>query len=490
MQKNKVSVNYIYNMLYQVLTFLTPIVTAPILARTLGSTELGIYDYTYTIVNWFTLVGMLGISIYGNREIAKASATNDRKVVSKKFSEIFTLQMISVLISFIIFVLLILFTNFKYKNIFMIQGVLILSSAFEISWFYAGMQDFKKVSIRNMILKIITVLGIVILIHDSNDLILYTMLMAVLSIINSLILFYKINDYVDYKKPTLKEAFSHLKGSIVLFIPQIATTIYSVFGRTLIGMFYTDINEVAFYNYAYRFTTMVLYIVTTIGTVMLPKVVQIRSEGNDDEAKKITNKTLKVALLLSLPLSIGFATVAPYFIPWFLTEQFSRVSIIVCFLAPTIVFISITNVLGTQYLIPFEKTSKYTISVVSGCFISLFFNFILIRPLGGIGAAITTTITEFSVFIIQYCFVRKSFNFDGILKKFFKYLVSAVIMGVVVILIGMTLGVGLVTNILQFVVGVLVYGIILYITHDDIFYFLFDKIKNLLCSKFKRKHSY
>lgn len=488
MKRNKVSVNYIYNMLYQVLTFLTPIITAPLLARTLGSTNLGIYDYTYTIVNWFTIVGMLGISTYGNREIAKASATNDRNIVSKKFSEIFTLQMVSVLISFTIFALLILLTNFQYKTIFIIQGLLIFSSAFEISWFYAGMQDFKKVSIRNMILKLITVVGIILLIHDDSDLILYTSFLAILSVFNSLILFYKISDYVDYKKPTIKEFCSHIKGSIALFIPQIATTIYSVFGRTLIGMLYTDINEVAFYNYAYRFDTMVLYIVTTIGTVMLPKVVQIRSEGSDEEAKRITNKTLKVAFLLSLPLAIGFATVSPYFIPWFLTESFSRVSTIICFLAPTIVFISITNVLGTQYLIPFEKTSKYTISVVSGCFISLLFNFLLIKPLGGVGAAITTTITEFAVFVIQYCFVRKSFNFDGILKKFFKYLFTASVMGVVILLIGIALGVGLITNILQVIVGVLLYAIILYITKDDIFQFIFDKFKDLIFSKIHLGH--
>lgn len=485
MKRNKVSVNYIYNMLYQVLTFLTPIITAPLLARTLGSTNLGIYDYTYTIVNWFIIFGMFGISIYGNREIAKATATNDKKVVSKKFSEIFTLQMISVSISFVIFMLLILLTNFDYKNIFIIQGILILSGAFEISWFYAGMQDFKKVSIRNMILKLITVLGIVFFIHSANDLILYTVFMAVVSVINSLLLFYKISDYVNYKRPTLKEAFAHFKGSIALFIPQIATTIYSVFGRTLIGMLYTDINEVAFYNYAYRFTTMVLYIVTTIGTVMLPRVVQIRSEGNDDEAKKLTNKTLKVALLLSLPLSIGFATVSPFFIPWFLTEDFTRVGYIICFLAPTIVFISITNVLGTQYLIPFEKTSKYTISVISGCLISLLFNFILIKPLGGIGAAVTASLTEFSVFVIQYCFVRKTFNFNGVLKKFFKYLFIASIMGIIVVLIGLALGVGLITNILQVLAGVAVYAFLLYISKDDIFEFLFNQIKELFLKKRK-----
>ena len=113
-------------------------------------------------------------------------------------------------------------------------------------------------------------------------------------------------------------------------------------------------------------------------------------------------------------------------------------------------------------------------------------NFILIKPLGGIGAAITTTITEISVFVIQYCFVRKSFNFNGILRKFFKYLLAASLMGIVIVFIGNTLGVGIVTNILQFVVGVITYAVILYITKDDIFNFLVDKFKDLFLKKIRK----
>ena len=141
--------------------------------------------------------------------------------------------------------------------------------------------------------------------------------------------------------------------------------------------------------------------------------------------------------------------------------------------------------MGTQYLIPFEKTSKYTISVISGCLISLLFNFILIKPLGGIGAAVTASLTEFSVFVIQYCFVRKTFNFNGVLKKFFKYLFIASIMGIIVVLIGLALGVGLITNILQVLAGVAVYAFLLYISKDDIFEFLFNQIKELFLKKRK-----
>ena len=163
MKKKKVVVNYIYNMSYQVLSFLTPIITAPILTRTLGSENIGIYDYTYSIVNWFIIFGMLGVTLYGNKEVAKAS-TKGRDEVSKTFSQIFTMQMTMVFISFALFLLVFGLTNFEYKNIYLIQGILIFASAFEISWLYVGLENFKKVAIRNILIKILTVLGIVFLV--------------------------------------------------------------------------------------------------------------------------------------------------------------------------------------------------------------------------------------------------------------------------------------------------------------------------------------
>lgn len=483
MKKSRVSANYIYNVLYQILTFITPIITAPILTRTLGASNIGIYDYTYSIVNWFILFGMLGVTLYGNKEIAKAATTNDKNVISKVFSQIFTMQMITVFLSLILFLLIFGLTNFEYKEVYLFQSILIFASGFEISWLYVGLENFKRVTARNFIIKIITVLGIILFIKDANDLILYTILIGVTTLLGGISLFAGIKDIVHYIRPTFKELFNHVKGSIILFIPQIATSIYSIFSKTMIGMLYPNIDEVGFYNYAYKLITMVLYLVTTIGTVMLPHVVSTVASGQEDKAKDMTNKTLKIALCLSFPLAIGFAVVAPYFIPWFLTEEFSKTGYIISILAPTIIFISITNVFGTQYLIPFDKVKQYTISIVSGSIVNIISNLILIPKLGGYGAAISAVITELSVLIVQYIFVHKIFQFDGVLSKAVKYFVSAIVMGFFVFLIGHYMGIGVITNIVQVVVGMIIYLLILIITKDDILMFLFSKAKELVLKK-------
>lgn len=483
MKKSRVSANYIYNVLYQILTFITPIITAPILTRTLGASNIGIYDYTYSIVNWFILFGMLGVTLYGNKEIAKSATTNDKNVISKVFSQIFTMQMITVFLSLILFLVIFGLTNFEYKEVYLFQSILIFASAFEVSWLYVGLENFKRVTARNFIIKIITVLGIILFVKDANDLILYTILIGVTTLLGGISLFVGIKDIVHYIRPTFKELFNHIKGSIILFIPQIATSIYSIFSKTMIGMLYPNIDEVGFYNYAYKLITMVLYLVTTIGTVMLPHVVSTIASGKEDKAKEMTNKTLKIALCLSFPLAIGFAVVAPYFIPWFLTEEFSKTGYIISILAPTIIFISITNVFGTQYLIPFDRVKQYTISIVSGSIVNIISNLVLIPKFGGYGAAISAVITEFSVLIVQYIFVYKIFQFDGVLSKAVKYFVSALVMGFFVFLIGHYMGIGVITNIVQVIVGMIIYLLILIITKDDILMFLFSKAKELVLKK-------
>lgn len=483
MKKSKVSVNYIYNVLYQILTFITPVITAPILSRTLGADNIGIYDYTYSIVNWFILFGMLGVSLYGNKEIAKVAATNNKEKISKVFSQIFTTQLCTVFLSFILFLVIFGFTNFEYKDVYLFQSILIFASAFEISWLYVGLENFKRVALRNFVIKIVTVLGIVFLIRKPDDLILYVVLIGITNLIGYLSLFTNIKDIVHYVRPTFKEMIGHIKGSIVLFIPQIATSVYSIFSKTLLGMIYPSIDEVGFYNYAYKLVTMVLYLVTTIGTVMLPHVVSTIASGNEKKANEMTNQTLKIALCLSFPLAIGFAVVAPYFIPWFLTEEFTKTGYMISILAPIIVFISVTNVFGTQYLIPFDKVKQYTISIICGSIINVISNLILIPKLGGYGAAISAVITEFSVLIVQYIFVHKLFNFDGILSKTIKYFISALIMGAFIFLIGHYMGIGLLTNIIQFVAGVIIYLIILFTTKDDILMFLFKKAKEMVLKK-------
>lgn len=480
--KNKVTLNYIYNVAYQILNLITPIITAPYLARTLGATNLGIYNYTYSIIYWFILFGTMGISLYGSKEIAKVS--KDRKRLSSVFSEIFTLQVSTVMLSLITFYIIFLTFDFKYKAAFLLQGIMIIPSMLEITWLYTGLENFKKITARGFIVKILLVLGILLIIKNKTDLNIYIIFVSIMNVIGSIIMWININKVIDFKMPNFKRILLHFKENIILFIPQISTSIYSVFDQTMIGWLYKNVDEVGFYSQAHKLVNMLLFLVTTIGTVMLPNIVKKRTEENDEKVKEVTNFTFKIALFLSLPIAIGFSAVSPFFISWFLPQEFEKVAYIICSLSPIIVLISLSNVLGVQYLIVMDESKKFTVSVTLGCFINLVLNMMFIKKIGAYGAAIASVITELCVLLIQYSFVKNSFNFSGILKKIFKYLLVSILMGVIVYFIGYIMGNGIITNFVQVIVGIVIYIGILFLLDDDIEKFLIDKVLDVL--KIKR----
>ena len=475
--KNKVTKNYLYNFAYQILSFVTPIITSPYLARTLGSESIGINNYTYSIVYWFILFGMMGISVYGSKEVAKVS--DDKQKISQKFSEIFSLQFLNLCISSILFYIIFVIFNFEYKSAFLLQGLMIISSMLDISWLFNGLEDFKKITTRNFVVKILTVLLMLLLIKKPSQYMLHIGISVGMSFFSNIVMWINVKKYLNFKIPKIKNIYKHLKETIILFLPQIATTIYSMFDQTMIGWLYKDVSEVAFYNQAHKFINMFLFVTTTIGTVMLPRIVKCREKEGDAKVKRLTNQTLKIALFLSLPISLGIFSVSRYFIPWFLTEEFTKVGNIMCVLSPVIIFISITNVFGTQYMIATNKYKHYTLSVTIGCIINLILNGLTISKFGAYGASIATVITELFVLIYQYTIIKKEFDFNGIKKILLKYFICSTIMATTVILIGEKFGATILTNIIQIFVGASIYIGVLFIIKDEILLFFMNKILTL-----------
>ena len=481
MSKNKVSKNYLYNMFYQILTFLTPFIVTPYLARHFGAESLGIYNYTYSIVYWFILLGMMGISIYGNRQIAKVR--DDKEKLSQTFSEIFTLQVITVICSLALFYIGCLYLGQQYIDIFLLQGLMVFATMFDIAWFFNGVENFKKIAIRNSIIKLLLLASILIIIKNPSQIVDYVLINVVMTFLGSIVMWIGLKKYIRPRVVKLRDAFKHLKKTVVLFLPQIATTLYVIFTQTLIGVLYHDIRDVAFYNQAYKLIAMALTITTTIGVVMLPRMANAKTKEGIEKIRNVTNKTFKIALFLSFPLAVGIGVCSVYFIPWFLTAEFVKVGYLLAILAPVIIIISLSNVTGTQFLLPNDRDKKYTISVVIGCLVSITFNLILIPYYGAFGAAITTVITECFVLIVQFLWIRKEFNFNGIKAKIVKYSLVSLIMGIVVFGIGQIMGIRPITNVVQLFVGLIMYLGILYVTKDDILRYLINKLKELTSRK-------
>lgn len=477
--KKSVKKNYIYNMLYQLLIIVLPIITTPYLARKLGASGNGIYGYTISIVTYFILFGSLGINLYGQREIAYNQ--NNRKKRSQILFELLIIKSITMIFSGIIFFIVFCRTG-NYAVYYRILLLEMLANIIDISWFYQGMEDFKKTVIRNFIVKLISIICIFTLIKTPSDINKYLFIYVLSTLIGGLTLWIGVKKYLT--KPDKLKFKHHLPIIISLFIPQIAIQIYTVLDKTMIGAILHNMNEVGYYEQSQKIVKILLTIITAVGTVMLPRIANCFAENNKDQIKKYMKKTFNFVFMLSIPLTLGIVAVSHNFSPLFFGEGYDKVPAVMSILSFIIIFVSLSNVTGTQFLLSTKREKEFTISVVTGAIVNFLFNLVLIYYFKSIGAAIATIIAELSVTLVQLYFVRKDFNLKEIFKLSINYIISGLIMLITCIGIDLLIKSNIIGLLLQVSIGSLTYLLCLIILKDKFILEIYNNNLRPILNKF------
>lgn len=475
--------NLTYNVIYQIVVLFIPLITTPYISRVLGRNGIGIYGYTLSIVQYFIILGTLGIDMYGNREIAYVRDDNEK--ISKTFWTICCLKLITTSISLILFIVFVSL-NKNYKEIYIIQSINIIAAMLDISWLFIGLEDFKKVVTRNIIIKIVGVLFIFIFIKSSNDLNKYITINVLMIFIGNLIMWVYIPKGIQKIKICYKDIKIHLVKVIQLFIPQVAIQIYVVLDKTMLGLLST-VSDVGLYEQSQKLIKLALALVTSLGVVMLPRMSNIFASGNFKKMSEYLNNSLKFVLYLSIPMSVGLAGISDKFVPWFFGEEFSAVSLLITVQMPILILIAVSNVLGTQYLLPSNRIKEFTKSVIFGAIINLFLNLILIPKYKALGACISSVFAELVVTYIQYNCLKKNINSKVISINIIKYVIASIIMLIVIKYIGFNMKIGIITNIIQIICAIIVYFLSLIILKEEINSILIKVIKNRI-NKFLLKN--
>lgn len=446
--------NYLYNIGYQLFIIIIPLVTVPYISRVLGSEGVGINAYTNSIIQYFILFGSIGINLYGNR--TTAYYRDNKEKLSQIFWEIAILRIICILISYLSFLFFLYFTS-KFKTYYFYQSFLIIAAAFDISWFFMGIEDFKKTVLRNTLVKIISLGAIFTFVKDINDVGIYILILSLSILLGNLTLWPYLRKIVKF--PNLKkfDLRRHLVPSLSLFVPQIATQVYLVLNKTMLGTM-TGVESAGFYENSDKIVKIILAIVTATGTVMLPRVANTFAKGNKTKVHEYLYKSFDFVSAICFPMALGLSAIAPKFSIWFLGGEFKVTGILISILSLVIILIGWSNVLGTQYLLPTDQTMYYTISVVAGAVVNLILNIPFILFFGVIGAVISTVISELAVTITQLYFVRKTLNLKKLFSEKWKYILSTIIMFIVVRLMNKYM----IGNFFNFVIETLV-GVIIYL---------------------------
>lgn len=483
-EKKSLTKNYIYNLLYQCLSLIVPIITTPYLSRVLGAEAIGIYSYTFSIVTYFILVGNLGLVTYSKREIAYIQ--DDKEKRTKIFIEIEILKIISCFFITTIYYMIFAISG-EYVIYYRILLIEVVANLLDISWFFQGIEEFKLIVIRNTIVKIISILLIFILVKTSNDLILYFLIVSMSSIFANLTLWIKIKKYLV--KIDIKEIkfYKHFIPTLALFIPQIATKISSTIDKTMMGNISNNMSEVGFYEQTLKVINILITVVTSLGLVMMPRMSNTYAKGEKNKLSDYIKKSFAITYFMAIPIIFGIIAVAKNFVPIFYGSDYEKIKVLMPAMSIIILLMGMSNILGIQYLVSTKRTKEYTKAVTIGAIINIIINLILIPKYLSMGAIMATIFSETAVVLIELYFVRKDIPVKEILFEIKNYLISAIIMYLTLLIIDLIpINSDIIVLLIKVMIGVIMYITSLFIMKDKMLKFILNKILKNRREKIKK----
>lgn len=483
--KKSVTNNIIYNMLFQFFTTFLPVITTPYLARTLGVNQSGVFSFVESIVILFTTLGSIGTSLYGCRKVAYVRDNEEK--LQKVTLEIILLKLI-LLVPIILLYLIMFCLNGEYKLYFIINLFTIIGSTIDLSWYFNGIEDFKSVTIKNFIIKIIFVVCLFIFIKNPQDLTKYFMLVCFTNFLGTFVMWFCLpKQTLRLKKCKNLKPLSHLKDSFILFIPQSANYIYSMSDKAMLGYLTPNISNVGIYDYAYRIVKMIVGILQSIGYVILARVANLSAKDNKEEISRYIYKSIRFTLFLGLPMMLGLIGIASNFVPLYLGNEYIEVTKVIYVLCPLILLTSYNSILGVQLLLAVKKDKQYTIATVTGAITNVVLNIILIPIYGIYGACITSLISETIVFIIESYYSKQYIKIKKVIKENAKAFIASIIMFIICNLLCLLKINSIIVLGIQIVLSVLIYFGIMFIIKDEMCIEIINKSFTIIKRKAKKE---
>lgn len=480
MAKKSIKRNYIYNLSYQVLLILTPLITTPYLSRVLGADGVGTVSFADSIVSYFTLFATLGITTFGQREISYVQ--DDYQKRTAVFWETKLLQIIT---SFTVLAIYFAFALIQQnKLLYLIFSFNIIAVLVDVVWLLQGMEEFGKIVGRNIFFKILSIVYIFIAVKTKDDILNYVFGLSFFLFLSNASLWVYVGKYVG--KPDWKNCnpFRNIKVVISLFIPTIAVQVYTVLDKTMIGVITQSAFENGYYEQSIKISRMVLTVVTALGTVMIPRIGYHFNRGETDLVNSFMYRGYRFVWFLGIPLCFGLIGIAPNMVPWFFGPGFDKVVILLSVLSLLILAIGINNVTGMQYLIPTKRQNLFTMTVLIGAGVNFALNLVLIRYFKSVGAAIASVTAETVIAAVQLWMIRKELSVIKIVVSSWHYVVSGGIMLTLLTVAGKRMTPSIGHTALLIASGAMVYFILLLLLRDS---FFIDNMRSVMSKIIKRR---
>lgn len=412
-KQKSIKKNFIMNAILTMSGFIFPIISAPYILRVLGPEGTGPVRFATSVVAYFTMFAQLGIPTYGIRACAKVR--DDRKELSKTVHELLLINLMMSVIAYALFFLsLFLVPKFQHnKTLFVIISLTIIFNTIGIEYMYKALEQYTYITVRSVIFKIIGIVSMFFLVKTKSDYVIYGAITIFAGSASNVLNLLNSKRYIDYKWYGGYVFKKHFKAILVFFAMSCATTIYLNLDGIMLGFMTTE-KDVGYYDAAVKIKTILVSVVTSLGTVLLPRASYYVENGEIMEFKRIVEKALNFVFIFATPLMVYFILFSREGILFLSGEKYIPSIIAMQLIMPTLLFIGVTNIMGIQILVPLGKEKIVLYSEIAGAVIDLIINALLIPTMKSAGAAIGTTIAELVVFLVQYFFMLKEFKENSV----------------------------------------------------------------------------
>lgn len=475
---HSVKYNLIMNVILKMSGFIFPLITFPYVSRVLGPVGNGKISFATSVIYYFSMIATLGIPTYG----VKACAQNrdNKEKLSKTVIELLIIESIAMIISYAIFfvALMTIPRLYEEKTLMLINSASILLTVFGVEWFYQAIEQYDYITFRNLAFKMLSIILMFIFVHQSEDYLLYGAITVIGTVGSNILNIIRLGSLVDLKTKSKMNITQHIRPIFMLFMLSASTMIYTSLDTTMLG-FIKGNADVGYYNAAIKLKGILVSLVTSLGTVLLPRLSNSLAHKDFVQFNQLIKKSFNFVLLVSVPLIIYCISEASTCIDFLAGPGYQPAVLPMQLISIAIIFIGLSNIIGIQILIPFGKEHLTVISTVVGAIVNVILNSVLIPLYSAAGAALATTIAELVVLLVQIFFIRKHINNMINMTNYMKILLASIIGTVALLLNNMYIHINssflsiLETGILFF--GL--YGIILLIFKEKIIIEIFTNIK-------------
>ena len=473
-----VKVNYILNLINTGTQMLFPLITFPYVCRVIEADGIGQINFFQSIISYISLFTCLGIPMYAIREIARDRS--DVLQMNRTAMEILLLHSMLTLVGYAIVAILCLTVPQIQVNIplFLILSLTIFFTAIGCEWFYQGIEDFKYITIRGLIIKTVSVVLLFIFVKSKTDLLYYGCYTVFGVLGGNIFNFFRLRKYIHRENIIFSELHikRHVKPVLKVFSFSVVTSIYLQLNTVLLG-FLKNALAVGYFAAATKVMQMLLTMSACLGSVMMPRASHLIAENKEDEFNRLIQKSYDFTLAIALPMTIGLIFCAPSLITALCGVKFEHSILPSQIIAPIILMVAISNVFGIQVLFPKGKINIVTLCCGIGAVADLILNLCLIPFFSYIGTSIAYLGAEVVTTVSMYFIGRKYIPIIYFKKSHLTYALGCIVMAFALYGLSLLQLPTLTILLLQGCCGVLAYFIILCICKDEMLVQILLKIK-------------